>query len=410
MPAEAKEPELVLAVMSDIHAFDTLDADSKTPPSHVCTTAPEDEPLRNPFSGLSKLIQQEKLRSDVLVCCGDMADKARPAGIKYVWDKLQHLRQELGARFLAATPGNHDVDSRYKYNDFDAKGVLQALVPPFPLGDDIQRDKFWSRNFLIHTEDEFRIVILNSSAYHGQKDGEYHHGRVAQRTVDKLTAELDAMCAAEPRSVNILLCHHHPHRYGDIGGEDYSEMMGGHALLELLGSGNHGHWLVIHGHKHQPRICYAAGGASAPVIFSAGSFAATLYPELQTRVRNQFYVITIPWQQFGKLNMGIAGTFRAWDWLQGLGWLPAGNHSGLPPYGGFGYRGDITSLADNVEGVWRGSGGPWLKWSDVSDGVPAIKHLLPGDLRQLREKLQTRHGLKVLEEEGQPAQLGKFLA
>jgi len=392
--------------VSDLHAYDTLAAD-EAQPSHLCTTSPEDQPTQHPITGLLDLIAKQPIIADALICCGDMGDKSRPAGIRYVWEKLQKLKEALGAKDLFATAGNHDIDSRYSYNDYDAKGILQALLPMYPLPDENLTNKYWSRNYVVLSRPDYRIVILNSSAYHGTKDEEFKTGRVSLRTVESLRMELEELEKDEPKLVNILLCHHHPHKYGDIDETDYSDMEGAPKLLEVLGSGNFGDWIAIHGHKHHPRLCYAAGLGNAPVIFSAGSLTAVLYPALQLAARNQFYVIEFPLQDIRNLNLGLVGTFESWDWTKGLGWRRAGPQSGLPAFGGFGNQ-NRGLVVDAIEASVKARGENFVQWSEVATDVPGLKYLMPGDLEIVIAKLRSDRALNVLRDDfGQPAQIGK---
>ncbi len=405
---EASRRELKIAVLSDLHAYDHLNDNESYPPSYLCTTAPEDQTDHHPIASLIKLIDVEQIQADILMCCGDMGDKARPAGIKYVWDKLHYIKTKIGANILAVTAGNHDVDSRFKYTEYDAKGLLQSLVPQFPLEDEAQNNKYWARNFVILTEPDYRLVILNSSAYHGAKEAEFEHGRIAPRTVEALKAELEQLEQDHPRQVNILLCHHHPHKHGDIEDADYSVMDGAPKLLQLLESGEYGNWIVIHGHKHHPRICYAAGGSSAPIIFSAGSFSATLYPDISTQVRNQFYLIEFPLSELPTLGLGLAGTFKAWDWSKGRGWLRASQRSGLPSIGGFGNRGNVDTIASSIATFFDSEADPWITWEEVTTSFPTLRFLLPNNLEIVLKRLETRHNLTILRDsDGQPSQLGK---
>jgi hypothetical protein len=203
--------------------------------------------------------------------------------------------------------------------------------------------------------------------------------------------------------VNILVCHHHPHKHPDILGPDYSDMEGGSDLLSLLGTGEYGNWIVIHGHKHQPRICYAAGTASSPIVFSAGSLSAVLYPELQTTARNQFYLLEFPCSHFGEF--GFVGMFRAWDWSHGAGWIKARTGSGLPGLGGFGYRSDITKLAASVANAVRT---PFSTWDELKVTLPELAYVLPGDLELLKKKLGGDHALRFeSNEDGIPIHIGK---
>lgn len=395
---------LMVAVVSDLHAY--KDAEPDDAPSHYCLGDPGTDPGTSPLAGLRDLIKAENLTADLLLCPGDLADKADPVAIQHVWRELHDIKAHLKAPLLAATSGNHDVDSRYQYNDFDAKGVLQALNPPYPLPDDALNDRYWSRHFsLIVDRAPYRLLVLNSSAFHGEgryeqtKQYEFQHGRISEHTLAAIKRELDA----SPRdySVNILLCHHHPHPHSELRLSESDLMAGGRHLVELLGSGTYGRWIIVHGHKHHPKIENAAGGTSSPVILAAGSLCATLYRELQTAARNQFYILTFPFALYH--DFGFVGRFKAWDWLSGSGWVAATERSGLPSAGGFGWRGDISLIAKQISSIVSDRTVPW---NEVRASIPIVDYILPQDLRSLCLILQRNHFLTVVPEYGIPFQVG----
>lgn len=405
-PTDAPPPPPVLriAVLSDLHAFDSHKHQGSHPSFLDVSTSPRVGDARNPVESALELIKQENLGADLVLCGGDMGDKAHPLGIRHAWAHLETLRDRLGARAVIATSGNHDVDSRYKYNNFDAKGVLQALTPPYPLPDHDLNDRYWSRNFALYRTDQARILVINSSAYHGTAKEEYAHGRVAETTLTSLANELKN---TRPARINIALCHHHPHQHPDIDFDDYSEMKGGLRLLELLGSGQHGSWLIIHGHKHLPRIAYAAGGSSAPIVFAAGSFSAILYRELQTLARNQFYILSFPQHD---VRLPLAGQFRAWSWSVGAGWLPAGPGTGLPSRGGFGYRCIPLQIAAQVADALSRARTPFLNWITLVQTIPLLAFVIPDDLRAIAQLLIDEHSLNLtFADDGTPSQVGRRL-
>jgi hypothetical protein len=351
-----------------------------------------------------ELIKKEKLVADMLLCPGDLGDKARPAGIDHGWRAVHEISEALGAKVIAGTVGNHDIDSRYKYGDTDPKGFLQSLKPPFPLATEELNDKFWARNFAVITEANFNLVVINSSAFHGGKPGETEHGRISERTLTQLTAALKDL---QPRPVNILLCHHHPHKHSEVKLGDYDEMLGGQLLLDLLGSGAYGEWMIVHGHKHHPKIQYAAGSPqTSPIVFSAGSLCAKLYPELGTLVRNQFYIISMPYELFA--TQGMVGRFDAWDWTTGNGWVRArSSGSGMPGHGGFGHRGNLTTIAAKISNI---VGTTFKEWKEVQASVPEVNYLLPDMFSLLLTRLQTNFNLKAaFDGEGTPIQIGRAL-
>jgi predicted phosphodiesterase len=361
---------------------------------------PEDQPGEHPFADLERLITARGWEADVLVCCGDIGDKAVPDAIAWAWNWLKRIQRALGAAHLFVTSGNHDLDSRYLYNGHDAKGTLLGLVD-YPFADQALNNEYWARSAVVVSEPDFNIVVLNSAAHHGVND-EWQHGRVTPRTVNYIQERLVSM----PRGrANILLCHHHLYRFGSVNLDDYSEMIDASMLLELLGSGAHGRWLVLHGHRHWPNLEYAAGGGSSPVVLAAGSFSAVLYAELQDKARNQCYLLTLP----GPAALGLynlSGTFLAWDWIGGMGWLPAKERSGLPHRGGFGNRrgGDLVAeeIAQHIDAAT-----PVHTWDRLCQLIPDLPFLTPRDQSLCIAGLKAR-GLDVLDRDGQPAQVGRL--
>ncbi len=397
-------PRLRVAVISDLHAF--ASPVSYQTPSYLDMSQTDKNQYNDPMLGLKSLIDRNQISADILLCAGDIGDKAIPAATSFGWDKVNEIKGWLGASDIIATAGNHDVDSRYKYNDYDAKGMLQSLTPAFPGLTTDQCDRFWSRNFAILEGEYWRIVTLNSAAYHGaggEQASEYLHGRVSNHTVAHLKKELEEKTVAKP--LNILLCHHHPIRNNRIEERDYSEMAGGDGLVNELGSGELGQWIIIHGHKHYPRITYATGGSTSPIIFSAGSFCAQLYPELGPKARNQFYLIDFPIDQFGRLECSVAGKVNSWDWISMRGWQKASRESGIPAEAGFGYRCAHQHLVNSIVKYLTGLQEPYSDWSQLVEWKAEIDFLTPDDKEVLIKNLQEK-GVQVLfDDDGVPVQV-----
>ena len=155
--------------------------------------------------------------------------------------------------------------------------------------------------------------------------------------------------------------------------------------------------MVIHGHKHFPKLCYAQGATAAtPVVFAAGSFSACLAPQIQAIARNQFYIFDFPLDVFP--TMGLVGRFRAWDWIYGIGWQPAQERSGLPQQGGFGIRDKPDSLAAEI--ARECSKRLQTKWADIEQRVTKVRYVLPNDLRLIRKKLESDGRFRILDRNG----------
>jgi len=393
-----------IAVISDLHVFNGSSAKGDGP-SFIGTADPQDGPERHPFVGIRDLIRREKITADLLICPGDLADKADPAALMYAWERLNALKDELKASSLLATTGNHDVDSRNQHGDHDPKGNLQSLMPMFPGTDEALCDRYWSRNFAIVEHQDVRIVLLNSAAFHGyggDANPEFRHGRVSARTISALRQALEG----GERRINILVCHHHPAPYNPVDEDDYSEMVGGERLIEALDSGLFGSWLLIHGHKHYPRLAYAGGSTSSPIIFSAGSFSAVLWQKVQSRAQNQFYILEIPIAELDLLGLDIAGTLTSWDWINMLGWQPAGSGSGLPHKVGFGWREAPRAVAATVAAQFITS--PVVQTgSEILNAVPKLRYLRPDELENVVRRLRADHGIIAKLADGMISEIGR---
>lgn len=363
-------------------------------------TQDQANPKVNPFAGLLSIISRHGLGADAVICCGDLGDKAHPDAQQYAWAELHKLKATLRASALLATAGNHDLDSRYAYNTFDARGQLQSLVPRFPVDDEVRWLEYWAKNFTTVEICNTRFLLLNTAAYHGggkEQHEELEKGRVSERTIDRIIKDLEAQ---GERSANILICHHHPYKNDQIKLNDYSEMRDGDVLLNRLSKANMGPWLVIHGHKHLPRIFQAPGGNMMPTVFSAGSFAARLFPEYQSVARNEFYMLQLKVPDEHSTVTSLRGKIDAWQWAFGEGWVRPKNGVGLGPHAAFGARVDLGILASTLANtLGKNHSGAAVPWEDVVAIDENVDHLMPDDLDSLLRLLREKHNLRALRDD-----------
>jgi predicted phosphodiesterase len=296
------------------------------------------------IDGCASIVQTRFARVDAVLVGGDLTDHAEPSALELAWKEVNALALRLDAS-LVATAGNHDYDSRGSVG-FDPKGALIALEPPFPAGDAATRLHYFAYDFAVVQRDGFVVVTLNSAAQHGYSFGErheYEHGRVLPRTIARIRAVLDTMTLP---SVRILLVHHHVVQLPDLDTDEQSILTDADPLMRMLAE--HGDWIVVHGHKHRPWMQYAAGGGDAPVVFSAGTFAANLgVGRFAAAVQKQFYVVEFNSREDLPTDLAIAGQVHAWN-FDGFRWVEAGAHDGYPGVSGFGWRTSTANLADRL--------------------------------------------------------------
>lgn len=392
---------LRVAVLSDLHF-----GSGERGKDHTFVIAGDPGvPRQHPFEDLRRLIADNGLSADVVVCPGDITLQADRIGLEQAWASLNQVTADLHAAHLLVATGNHDISSRLKLDEPSRGGEkldespeiwerLKQLDPkyPYPQGTRVQRLEYWAEHFFTAEVGGVRFVVLNSCNSHSRGPGEFERGRVTDYTIGLIR---EAISGEPVPALNILVCHHHPVKHPDLSQQDadYSEMAQGRALLSALEASEQP-WLVIHGHKHSPRIEYAQGeSGDAPVVFSAGSFSAVLSPRYFAAGRNQFYVIEI---DLGYVRRnGTAGIVQAWDWAHGMGWFRSvRNVAGarIPSGAGFGHRynaRDAHQIGNHFVGAER------VDWSDVCSQFDFIKFVTPEDLKRLLTRLDKDYGLEA---------------
>ncbi len=105
----AEKETYKIAILSDLHVDE---GDATSSESWLSTSTPAD-PSVNPFNSLHGLIESDSLSADILLCCGDLANKANFSGQQFAWKSVHELAEKLGDARVIGTAGNHDLDSRF---------------------------------------------------------------------------------------------------------------------------------------------------------------------------------------------------------------------------------------------------------------------------------------------------------
>jgi metallophosphoesterase superfamily enzyme len=324
---------------------------------------------------------------DVVICAGDIANKACKKSFESGWSFINKIKSELNIQYLLCVPGNHDHQSR-NGADFSPKHQLQFCKPIFPFDCALKNTQFWAWNWAHSESDHFNSLLLNTSAYHGYND-EFKHGRVAVEVSDQISDFLKSDKVNE-KLFNILVCHHHPEKMEYVDGDyDGEQMEGGTYLLKQLEEADVGPWLVVHGHKHFASITYAkSGGASPSTILSAGSMSAKLYPLIKDRTSNQFYIIDIDGVQTERTGR-LVGCFNTYEWKMQSGWGPSISNN-LPSQGGFGSSTTNKEIITSIEDLLA-LNGPFLQDQELDSIHELTKYIPPGQFNMLIDKLFSKN-------------------
>lgn len=390
-------------LISDIHACD-VDPTSSGAPSYV-STFPRAGTDTDPFSELERLIAEEKLSIDFILCPGDITNKASKAPFSYAWEKLNTLANTINSG-LISTVGNHDVDSRYTNNTYDPSEFVKSLMPRLPTNDVGLFRAFWSENFCLVTSDECNILALNTAAYHGGgKDvcAEMEYGRISPTT---LIAIKNALRDVPVRPTNILLCHHHVLRsdISDVSAKGVTR--GGDTLVDVLNDRPEA-WIIVHGHRHVPELIYGHGGSNSPTIVGCASFSAQINFDAQNKNPNQVHLLTSDPAAAARSGWVSTGEIRSWTWQPGIGWKKARGPQGLNHVTGFGFRSSVAFLANQIDQHLKSQGKEHISWSEALLAHPQLSWLIPSDFRALEAALAKQRITILLDRDGSYAQIGR---
>ena len=367
--------ELTIAVVSDLHCHHSSAVPAET---MLLTDAPRSPASHHPVEALRELLRTNSITADVMVMPGDITNRMDNQGIISGWDYVGQIAIALRARLLAATLGNHDVQSRNPKKG-DPFSAARLLVPSFPLSEDGPLNEFWANGFCIVDSDNVRIVIINSVASHTTKDAA-EHGLI---TSDQLARLKSALAGGPKKTFQIAVCHHHPMLHEDIGLGTNDVMENGSLLTELLAA--NGFHLVIHGHKHHPKLSYAPGATPLPVL-AAGSFAAGMKNGLASITRNLFHVITLRLSESPGLL--VKGIIKTWQFRLSKGWVPASWASADFPFEtGFGCYDPPATIAAKIVAAVQDNPTELLQWAAISAKVPELPYVIPSTFEQVGVEL-----------------------
>lgn len=413
MPPNTKN--LRVAVLSDLHFY--KQQAKSTSAKKDSWLALEDDGLAdksNPWNDLESLIGANELNVDAILCPGDITNKSDPDGLIFAWSSLNSLIKKLNANILAVATGNHDVISHSINQDKVAQdildsspgkdGPLRELRPIYPIvfNESLEgitekacrdrRTEYFGSHFTHFENDQYLLVVLNTCANHGENDHENKRGSISKSTLDELTFFLENRQKGE-KKICILLCHHHPIQHANIDKGQYDFAFNGTRLTELLA--NDDDWIIIHGHKHHPRVVYASSQSNdGPVIFAAGSFSAFLNESISSSLRNQFYIIDI--KQEG--SQPPVGQIRSWNWFNGMGWSEnLDPKTGVISGSGFGTRDHPNILAHEIANC---IGSEPIAWEELCKKISKIKFLLPGMHDKLERALANFFEIEIEKENG----------
>lgn len=346
-----------ILIISDLHCKVDQDGDRD---SLLWVRKPAHPIKANPMSSLVNLIGMNPGKfenTEILLCPGDITDKANPDAFVFGWGKLKDIKTKVGAHKLIATIGNHDVDSR-NVDPERAYEFIKAFPDiDFPVDDAASISKFWADKFYITETSNFIVLVYNSSHDH-TTPVKSAQSNIDETTREKILTEMHEYIG-NPK-IRVAMCHHHPIAHQNRSIKDTDIIDGGSELITLLRSLNFK--IVVHGHKHIPRFTEQNGLA----VLGCGTFSS------MTNIGSNGY---LPMFHLVEINSRLAGgTIDSWVYSTENGWLQKSGQQ-FPMKTGFGFVGDLESLASEIN-IWFGNlSTPLCDFQKVVDQFPSINYL-----------------------------------
>lgn len=373
--------KLSIALVSDLHCHGKGDCNGHQE-SYLIASDLRNPPEKHPVEALLSLIREKDLRADVVMCPGDLAHQASTDGFAAAWLELREIARAVGAGSLLSTLGNHDVASRKAGSD--PFSIAKRIHSEFPLPVAGANDQFWSQGCALHVmSDAVDVVVLNTAHDHYSETAA-RSGTFGDSQVHALNTLLSTTAG---RALRIALLHHHPLLHSVAGFDSADVLSSGDQVLDVLAA--NGVSVVIHGHKHHPRLKRDLHGGNTLYVFAAGSLSAYLN-QLSTRTRNVCHFVDLAIAASGHLH----GRIRTWEYNYAKGWNPTSVRSAeFPHVASFGPL--PAGLMDRITELFVESGVDLLYAKDLYGRVPELRHLTPDELQTLAADFASETSLQA---------------
>lgn len=370
---------LRIAVVSDMHCL-YKNADTPSGITYLYSNAPQNPVARHPVYALLKLLENNQhIRADILICPGDIADKADEQGLLTGWEYLKKIKAGLGAANLWSTVGNHDVDSRRTRGYTSAFQYLQDFSNDYPL--DGFNEKYWSKKYVIIEHGEAQVLILNTCHNHASKD-DANQSIITPTTLQEIEDDLSKLPIKKYR---FAFCHHHPIKHSniDIQYKDGDVIDNGDKLVSLLEK--HDFQILVHGHKHDPRL----EKSKSLTIFAAGSFSS-LQNIKELGANNCFHIIEL-------LPNQKCGIIKSWVYVPPRGW-EVKKDTEFPCVTGFGNTKTVEILATECLTALEAEEDHTIPFSKLLQALPELEFLIPEEQIRLNTILRDKYNLALVPE------------
>lgn len=259
-------------------------------------------------SGLIELLK-EKQPSYIFVA-GDLTSVGSPQEFFHCEKEIIKIANDIGLSpdKIVCCTGNHDIDygivNLWKQEETltpetesfrkERYQLIASSISKYCLDtiSEVEEKNRGPAPFSgIYESDEFVVFVLNTGWYCGPNQ-EYAHGMLSceqlewfEQTVTRYSTDIRK---------KVVLMHHHPFKYSfPVVGEDTTNIAEGSEFVDI--AVKHGIDLVIHGHRHHPKVeTEIINVGNNPITFlCAGSLAVNAKHRANGEIPNTVHFIDI---------------------------------------------------------------------------------------------------------------------
>ncbi|MBK9103974.1 MAG: metallophosphoesterase [Saprospiraceae bacterium] len=329
---------------------------------------------KHPIESLLTFLIEKDIKADYLICPGDLADKIDTQGLISGYNFLNEVSNILKSKMIFLTTGNHDIDLYLNHKEYSDKFyITKNFHAHYPIENKTLNDNYWLDNFYLYEDEKLILVNLNSS-----KNILPDSVNIDEETINKLKESISKI---KGDKIRIFLCHHHPIKFSNysVKYKDNDVIDNGDVLLDILSRNKFN--LLIHGHKHIPRI----NVYDNVNIFCAGSFSC-LHNVISSGGKTVFHLIEID----DNINMSnFRCQIKTYENSMTAGWRYSIDNKYFPAITGLGANIDIPKISKQINSIIQ----EYLEWEDIIKSFPDLKYLNPKQQDELESELKSKFNI-----------------
>jgi 3',5'-cyclic AMP phosphodiesterase CpdA len=245
--------------------------------------------------GLAASINQ--LKPDYIIISGDFVNKPQPEMFSFASAYLRELFLKTSFDFrnrVFVVPGNHDVSFFPKTQSIDIERVFMYRRFLCHLYGETDIEVYRHNFIRVLNEERIILICLDSTLKDGPPLAE---GQIGKKLIEWVRNELKQIEAQlkndYPHFAKIAVLHHHCKGIADtpIKNDRFMQLLDAESVLKLFAEV--GVNVVLHGHRHVPRITPEIRSDSSWMTIVGAGTATCVFPEEQHGHGNNFNLVRV---------------------------------------------------------------------------------------------------------------------